>query len=71
VHNILHLQVSTTLNNSVVWQLQDATGKILKQQTDQWYGVNQSINTAGLPAGMYWLVLKKDSGTYVKKFIKQ
>ena len=71
VHNILHLQLNATGNNSAVWQVQDATGKILKQQTEQWYGVNQSINTAGLPTGMYWLVLKKDDGICAKKFIKQ
>ncbi|MEP6724691.1 MAG: SBBP repeat-containing protein [Bacteroidota bacterium] len=71
VQQVLQVQLTAAANRNIVWQVQDASGKILKQQGDQWHGSNQSIDVSGLPAGMYWLVLKKDDGTTVKKFIKQ
>jgi Secretion system C-terminal sorting domain/Beta-propeller repeat len=71
VQRVLHVQLTASANKSIVWQVQDATGKILKQQSDQLHGSSQSIDVSGLPNGMYYLVLKKDDGTTVKKFIKQ
>ncbi|MEP7277272.1 MAG: SBBP repeat-containing protein, partial [Bacteroidota bacterium] len=71
VQQVLQVQLIASANRSIVWQVQDATGKILKQQSDQSHGLNQTIDVSVLPKGIYYLVLKTDDNTMVEKFIKQ
>jgi Secretion system C-terminal sorting domain len=70
VHNVLQVYLNASGNESIVWQLRDETGKILKQQTSP-NRQSIAIDVSGLPNGIYYLVLKRGDNTTVKKFIKQ
>ncbi|MEO8415532.1 MAG: SBBP repeat-containing protein [Ginsengibacter sp.] len=71
VHNVLQMQLTASTNKNRVWQVQDETGRILKQQSILSYGFRQTIDVSVLSNGIYYLVLKTDENTTVKKFIKQ
>ncbi|MEP6728395.1 MAG: SBBP repeat-containing protein [Bacteroidota bacterium] len=71
VQQVLQVQLPASTNKNFVWQVQDATGKVVKQQSDQIHNSSQSIDVSGLPKGLYWLILKNEGGVAVKKFIKQ
>jgi hypothetical protein len=53
------------------WQLHNSQGKVVRNQEVQTdgFGQQQDINTAGLPAGMYWLRLVLDGKQLSKKIV--
>ncbi len=71
--NVLHVTGSFTQSDFMVWQVQDAAGKIVKQQTGEISGSQYelSIDISNLPKGIYYMVIKKGNDTAAKKFIKQ
>ena len=73
VENELHVQVPSTLKETGILEVQDVSGKVLKQQTIELNGALTavSINVTDLSKGIYMLVLQLEGQKMTKKFFKQ
>ena len=68
----LQVQIPATISGEAVLQVQDISGRILKEQTIQLNNslFSTSINTTDLSKGIYLLVLRHGDEKETKKFIK-
>jgi uncharacterized delta-60 repeat protein len=72
VADVLQVQLTSSQNKNTLLQIQDASGKTVKQQIFSSGGsrLSTTINVSGLSKGVYFLVVKKDKSTIIKKFNK-
>jgi uncharacterized delta-60 repeat protein len=73
VLNVLQVQLTASQNKNTLLQIQDVAGKIIKQENIASGGnqISTTIDVSGLPKGVYFLVVKNEKGTIIKKIIKQ
>jgi len=70
-HNLVNMQLPGFTDKKIVWQVQDQTGRVLKQQINETHCANLIIDITDIPPGIYFFIVKTDDNKSIKKFVKQ